>query len=93
MELYIQVIDGNPINHPIVGDNFREAFPNVDVDNLPPTFARFTRIPPPQLKPNEIYVGVTYERDEIGFRDVHHVRPMTPEEIAMRQEFINQMQS
>ena len=41
MELFIQIRNGQPFEHPIFGDNFRQAFPDVDVDNLPPEFARF----------------------------------------------------
>jgi hypothetical protein len=44
MELYIRIIDGQPFEHPIMGDNFHQAFPHVDVNNLPPEFARFERI-------------------------------------------------
>jgi len=80
MELFIRVKNGQPFEHPIFGDNFRQAFPHIDTDNLPPEFARFTRIEMPVLGPHEIYEGVTYERDGDGFIDVHHVRPMTEEE-------------
>jgi len=34
MELYIQIKDGQPFEHPILGDNFCAAFPDVDVNNL-----------------------------------------------------------
>jgi len=44
MELYIRVKDGKPFEHPIVAENFKQAFPDVDVNNLPPQFARFTRV-------------------------------------------------
>ena len=44
MELFIQIRDGLPFGHPIYGDNFRQAFPDVDLENLPPEFARFERI-------------------------------------------------
>jgi len=44
MELFIQIRDGQPYQHPIFGDNFREAFPHIDPDNLPPEFARFERV-------------------------------------------------
>jgi hypothetical protein len=47
MELFIRIVDGQPFEHPMLGDNFRQAFPNVDVDNLPPEFARFERVQRP----------------------------------------------
>ena len=57
MELYIQIVDGQPINHPIVEDNFKQAFPNIDTSNLPPEFARFVRIARPTIGDFEIYEG------------------------------------
>ena len=85
MELYIRVQNGQPFEHPIFGDNFHQAFPDVDVNNLPPEFAKFTRVEPPAMGVYEVYEGVTYERNEDGFVDVHHVRPMTAEEITAKQ--------
>jgi hypothetical protein len=45
MNLYIQIKDGQPFEHPIFEDNFIQAFPNVDINNLPLEFAKFRRIP------------------------------------------------
>ena len=80
MELFIQIRDGKPHEHPIIGDNFYQAFPDVDVDNLPPQFARFVRVQPPNL------AGV-YEVEEGHYEwvngvvtDVYSVRPMTDAE-------------
>ena len=47
MELYIRVKDGKPFEHPMVAENFKQAFPDVDVNNLPSQFARFTRVKSP----------------------------------------------
>lgn len=85
MELFIRVSDGQPVDHPIMGDNFRDAFPHIDVNNLPPEFARFTRVVPPVVSVYEVYEGVTYEFDGSGFTDVHHVRPMTDDEKLVKQ--------
>jgi hypothetical protein len=41
--LYIQIKDGVAFEHPIMEDNFLQAFPDVDVNNLPPELAKFTR--------------------------------------------------
>ena len=85
MELYIRIKDGQPFEHPILGDNFRQAFPDIDTDNLPANFARFTRVPEPDLGVYEVCEGCTYERDGDIVTDVHHVRNMTAEEkTAMR---------
>lgn len=91
MELFIRIKDGQPFEHPIFGDNFREAFPEVDTDNLPPEFARFTRHPQPQMGVYEVYQGVTYELDESGgYCDVHHVRDMTEIEKTDKQNQIRE---
>ncbi len=63
MELYIQILDGQPHEHPIHGDNFREAFPDIDTSNLPSNFARFERVEAPILGSYETNHRV---RDEIG---------------------------
>jgi hypothetical protein len=80
MELYIRIIDGQPFEHPILGDNFRDAFPHIDVNNLPSEFARFERVAHPLYGVYEVYEGVTYEWFDNVVKDVHHVRSMTEQE-------------
>lgn len=89
MRLFIQVRNGQPFEHPITEENLRLVFPEIDVDNLPPEFAIFVRVPPPEfLGPYEVYEGVTYERCEKGFMDVHHVRQMTDAEKLEKQNSV-----
>ncbi len=90
MELYIRIKDGQPFEHPIFGENFRQAFPDIDTDNLPPTFARFTRVPEPVLGVYEVCEGCTYEWDGGTVTDVHHVRDMTAEEKAEKQDAVKE---
>lgn len=80
MELFIRIKDGQPFEHPIFGDNFRQAFPDVDVNNLPSEFARFIRVEMPAVGVYQVYEGVTYELVNGVYQDVHHVRAMTEEE-------------
>ena len=80
MELYIRIKDGKPFEHPILGDNFRQAFPNIDTENLPPEFARFVRVDRPKLNAFEVYVDCTYELVNGIWTDVHQIRAMTAEE-------------
>lgn len=47
MRLYIRIKDGQLFEHPILESNFTQAFPSVDVNNLPPEFAKFVRVPKP----------------------------------------------
>lgn len=86
MELFIQIRDGQPYEHPIFGDNFREAFPDVDVDNLPPEFARFERIPQ-NVEPTTFEIAeATYQWFNGVVKDVWSVRPMTAEEEAQKRQ-------
>jgi hypothetical protein len=80
LELYIQIRNGQPFEHPIFADNFRAAFPDVDTENLPDTFAKFIRVEAPVPDTYEVYEGVTYQWVDGVVKDVHSVRPMTEEE-------------
>jgi hypothetical protein len=82
MKLFIQIRDGQPYEHPILEDNFMEAFPHIDPNNLPSEFAVFERIPQPVVGKYEIYEGVRYEWIDGIVKDVHTVRNMTNEEIT-----------
>lgn len=84
LELYIQIRDGQPHEHPIFADNFREAFPDVDTENLPDTFAKFIRVDQPVPDTYEVYEGVTYQWFDGVVKDVHSVRAMTDEERAAK---------
>lgn len=86
MKLYIRIKDGQPFEHPIFEDNFLQAFPNIDVNNLPSEFACFERITPPELTAYQVYEGVTYEKIGNIYTDVHHVREMTEQEKNQKQE-------
>lgn len=85
MELYIRIKNGQPFEHPILKENFRQAFPDVDTNNLPDWVARFERIPQPIIGVYEIYEGVTYEWVDGIVKDVHNVRQMTESEKIEKQ--------
>jgi len=80
MKLFIQIKDGLPFGHPIVEDNFKQAFPEIDINNLPAEFANFERVEMTQITPYEVYEGTTYEFSNGVYKDVHHFRTMTEEE-------------
>jgi hypothetical protein len=88
MELFIQVDEnGQAKEHPIMGDNFREAFPDIDVNNLPSNFARFVRVPAPMPSVYEKNHRVTYQKRPDGvWTDVHSCDLMTKEEIVALQD-------
>ena len=85
LELYIQIRDGEPHEHPIFADNFKLAFPDVNVNELPADqFAKFIRVDAPVPDTYEVYEGVTYQWVDGVVKDVHSVRAMTDEERAAK---------
>ncbi len=80
MELFIRIQDGQPIDHPIIGDNFRLAFPDIDVDNLPPEFVKFERIPKPNVGVFEVLEGLIYGWDNGIVKDIWQIRQMSDAE-------------
>lgn len=84
MELFIQIQDGQPYAHPIFGDNFREAFPHIDVNNLPSEFARFVRLPLPESVGMYQVVEESYAWNNGVVSDNWVVRDMTAEEKAAK---------
>jgi hypothetical protein len=84
MELFIRLKDGVPFEHPLIKSNVLEAFPDLNLDNLPEWLAKFERVSLPGVGIYEVYEGVTYEKVGDIFKDVHRVRPMTSEEKANR---------
>ena len=91
MECYIRVVDGVPYEHPIIKVNMEQAFPDIDLDNLPPEFNAFVRVPAPELGVYEKNQTVSYERVEgmAGtYTDVFSCEDMTAEEITAKQDAV-----
>ena len=88
MELFIRIKDGAPFEHPIMGNNFRQAFPDIDTNNLPAEFARFVRIAPPALGVYEKNQTVSYQLVNGVYTDVFTCQQMTAEEISARQQAV-----
>jgi hypothetical protein len=91
MKCIIQVDErGNPVNHPILIDNFLDAFPDVDISSdIPPEgFAWFTRKNQQeeiteQLSLKQV-IDCTYAPtlDGKGFQDHFFIRDKTEQELA-----------
>ena len=92
MILFIQIRDGAPYEHPIFADNLVQAFPHLDLNNLPPEFARFIRRERPSIGVYEVFdtPELTYEWEDGIVVDSWHNRPMTAEE---RQAKIDEVKS
>lgn len=93
MELLIKIVDGQPFEHPILVDNFRLAFPNIDIENLPLNFARFERVAKPMPNDFQVVEGPVYQWVDGIVKDVWILRDMTEfernEKIALLTTFAN----
>lgn len=82
-EMFIRLENGQPVDHPIMGDNFRRAFPQIDPKNPEPHFARFIRVARSEIEKYEVVIGEpTYQWVDGVVKDVWPTRPMTDEERA-----------
>lgn len=85
MNLYIQLINGQPIEHPIFEDNLIDAFPDEDLNNLSSKFAPFNRI---YFEDTGLTCGVyqikeciyALSKDGKTYQDTWSVREMTDDE-------------
>ena len=83
MQLIIKVENNQPVDHPILFENFLMLYPNADYDNLPEGYVKFVRVDRP-------FVGIfqktldesVYVWDNGVITDDWGVRDMTPEEKA-----------
>jgi len=87
MNLYIQIINNQPINHPIFEEHLLAAYPDVDLSNTT-DFAPFIRLPQPDqvtLPRTELQVlesNYILMDDNKTYTDGYYVRDMTPDEIT-----------
>jgi len=96
MDLYIQIKNNEPFEHPITDWNMKMIFPNLDPENPPEGFARFHREPHPELTFFQIVDKVTYELSNYytdlyktkTWTDVYHIRDKTQEELNIKEEEI-----
>lgn len=72
MRYFIRVQDGVPFEHPITETNMRQAFPKLDLDNLPPEFAPFERVLRPKADDGKMIVSASshYEMVDGVVKDV-----------------------
>ena len=94
MTMFIQLVDGQPVGHAIVEDNFRALFPNtsfswpfVPEDIEPLGFGLYDFSNQPDLATFEKAVEVTPVKDEYGrWRQTWAIQPMTASEVVARTE-------
>ena len=83
-EMFIRLENGKPVDHPIMGVNFRRVFPHIDAENPGPDFAKFVRVSKKEAagKYEVVIGGPTYQWVDGVVKDVWEIREMTPEEKA-----------
>jgi len=82
MNLYIRLQDGQPFEHPILEANLLQAYPELNLNELPDWLARFTRLEIPAdivLGPYEDHV-CTYQMVDGVVTDVWSKRQFTEAE-------------
>ena len=83
MEMFIKLENGQPVDHPIMGDNFRRAFPHIDPNNPSPNFAKFVRVDRKDVGQYKVVLsGPTYAWVGDTVQDIWETRDMTAEERA-----------
>lgn len=85
MKLIIKIQDNKPVDHPIILENFIQAFPETDPDNLPDNFAWFERVPRPKAGPYTKNIYCNYEYVGNMVKDVWYIEEMSLEEKAIKQ--------
>ena len=83
--LYIQIENGIPISHPVIEENLKMFFPDLDPNNPPEGFCRFVKSPVPEPGTNEIIDSVSYElsnyyTDLYGVKtyvDIYHMKDIS----------------
>ena len=91
MELYIQIEDNSPVNHPALKDNLMRSF-----GTIPSNWEPFVRVERPLAGDEDDekkYLILdspdpTYEKVDGVWADVWAVREMTDEEKAVKDEFL-----
>lgn len=84
-KLYIEVQNGQPINHPILESNLRMFFGD---QLLPEQYIEFIKTPMPEIGVYEIYVGASYQIENDHCVEIHHVRNMNDEEKLNKQNHV-----
>ena len=86
MNLYIQIQDGAPINHPALESNLLDAFNN----NIPSTWEPFDRIEQPIIGLYQVLEKYTpdYLKVDGRWKDVWYLRDMTTVEKTAKQQAV-----
>lgn len=89
--LIIRIQNGQPVDHPILLENFQQAFPDIDVNNLPSDFAIFERVSAPALGVYEKNQYCRYELVDGVYKDVWYCEQLTDQEKIDKQNLVKQL--
>lgn len=79
MNLYIELQDGKPINHPMQQSNLEMIYPGMDFENLPENYCKFVRVQKPWPKWDEVIEGPEYKMIDGIFYDVWTINKISDE--------------
>ena len=89
-KLYIQIKDGKPYQHPIAEENLIQAWPGLDLKNLPVWLAPFERVhfsQRPPIGPYDKYIKeIYYEKADGVITERFEMVSMTSEEKIAKQD-------
>ena len=88
MNLYIRLENGQPVDHPLVEENLLQAFPGIDVNNLPSNFVKFNRTNPTAPGTYDRLPVSTYHLVGNEVFEVWVTESMSPEEILEKQNLV-----
>lgn len=86
MKLFIRIKDGLPFEHPLLEENVRQVWPDLDFTNLPEWIAPFNRRHPEECNPYMHPKECRYELVNGIYSDVWYGAPFSEEEIRLKQE-------
>jgi hypothetical protein len=90
MRYFIKIDNDQIIDHPIQEDNFVSVFTDVDMDNLPNTFAEFFKGTPYVNQPYRKFIRTDYVWSGNTVTEAHIDVEMTPEEKLAKQNQTHQ---
>lgn len=86
----IRIQNGKPVEHPMLLENFQQAYPNIDINNLPSDFALFERVQAPAIGVYEKNQISKYELVNGIYKDVWYCEQLTEQEKIQKQNLVKQ---
>ena len=92
MKLYIQIKNGQPYNNPIIEENLLQAWPGLDLKNLPVWLAYFERVSYPDRPSLKVYdkeiQEIYYVKPDGVVTERFEIIPLSSEEKIAKQDAV-----